>query len=163
MKASITRILLASSLALGVASLAHAQPAPGSAERPGAQRMSMDGHGHGAMHGRGMGRMFGELNLTEAQRDQIFKIHHDQAPAFREQAKKVRAAREELHKLASADRLDEAAVRRAADGQAKAISDLAVMHAQTHNRVRSVLTPEQRAQFDKLREQRRGHGPRHRG
>lgn len=160
MKASITRFLLASSMALGVASLAQAQPASGPAERPGAHRMSMDGHGH---QGHGMRGMYRQLNLTDAQQDQIFKIRHEQTPAFREQMKKVRAAREELHKLASADRLDEAAVRRAADAQAKAMSDLAVMHAQTHNRVRSVLTPEQRAQFDKLREQRRGHGPRHRG
>ena len=155
MKASITRFLILSSMALGVASLAQAQPA----ERPGAQRMSMQGHGHG----HGMRGMLRQLNLTEAQQDQIFKIRHEQTPAFREQMKKVRAARQDLRKLAAAERFDEAAVRRAADAQAKAMSDLAVLHAQTQNRVRSVLTPEQRAQFDKLREQRRGHGPRQRG
>ena len=83
---------------------------------------------------------FRQLNLTEAQRDQIFKIHHDQAPAFREQMKKVRASRESLQTLARADRLDDAAVRRAADAQAKAISDLAVMRVQTANKVRAVLT-----------------------
>lgn len=153
---SITRFLAASSIALGVASLAQAQPtlAPGGGHD--AQRIAMHGHGHG--HG-GMHGMFRSLNLTEAQQDQIFKIHHEQAPAFREQAKKVRAARQELRKLAHAERLDEGQVRRAADAQAKAMSDLAVMHAQTLNRVRSILTPEQREQFDKMRE-RRGRGPR---
>lgn len=156
---SITRFLVASSIALGVASLAQAQPAPAPGGGHGAQRMAMDGHGHGHGHG-GMRGMFRSLNLSEAQQDQIFKIHHEQAPAFREQAKKVRAAREELRKLAHADRLDEGQVRRAADAQAKAMSDLAVMHAQTLNRVRSVLTPEQRSQFDKMREQRMGRGPR---
>jgi periplasmic protein CpxP/Spy len=154
MKASITRFLVVSSMALGAASLAHAQPV----ERPGAQRISMQGHGHG------MRSMIRQLNLTEAQQDQIFKIRHEQTPAFREQMKKVRAARQDLRKLAAAERFDEAAVRRAADAQAKAMSDLAVLHAQTQNRVRSVLTAEQRAQFDKLHEQRRGgHGPRQRG
>ena len=156
---SITRFLVASSIALGVASLAQAQPAPGSGEGAHAHRAAMHGHGHGHGHG-GMRGMFRQLNLTEAQQDQIFKIHHDQAPAFREQAKKARAARAELRKLAHADRLDEGQLRRAADAQAKAMSDLAVMHAQTLNRVRSVLTPEQRTQFDKLREQRGRRGPR---
>jgi len=100
------------------------------------------------------------LNLTEAQRDQIFKIHHDQEPAFRDQMKKVRASRDELQKLARADKFDQAAVRRAADTQAKAISDLAVLRAQTSNQVRQVLTPEQRAKLDQAREQRReGHRP----
>ena len=149
---SITRFLVASSIALGVASLAQAQPSPGSGEHAGAHRAAMHGHGHG--------RMFRQLNLTEAQQDQIFKIRHEQAPAFREQMKRLRASRAELRKLALADRFDEAAVRRAADAQAKATSDLAVMRAQTMNRVRSVLTPEQRSQLEKMHEQRRGRGPR---
>ena len=151
---NIKPFLLASSIALGVASLAQAQPAPGG---HGEHRVAMQGHGHG--HG-GMRGMFRQLNLTEAQQDQIFKIHHEQAPAFREQAKKVRAARQELRKLALADRFDEGQVRRAADAQAKAMSDLAVLRAQTMNRVRSVLTAEQRSQLEKMHEQRRGRGPR---
>ena len=139
---------------LGLAMGAYAQPAP-------------DGGGHGPEHGRMHHHMRGggadgemrhglhALNLSEAQRDQIFKIHHDQAPAFREQMKKVRASREQLQTLARADRLDDAAVRRAADTQAKAISDLAVMRVQTASRVRAVLTPEQKTRLDQMREQRR--------
>jgi len=137
--------------ALGLAMGAQAQPAPG-----GMKAGFHHGERHGA-HGGGM-RALQALNLTEAQRDQIFKIHHDQAPAFREQMKKVRAAREQLQTLAKADRLDEAAVRRAADTQAKAMSDLAVMRVQTASRVRAVLTPEQKTRLDQMREQRR-HGP----
>jgi len=74
--------------------------------------------------------------------------------------KKVRTSREELDKLARADKLDQAAVRRAADSQAKAVSDLAVLRAQTANQVRQVLTPEQRTKLDQMRDQRReGHRP----
>jgi periplasmic protein CpxP/Spy len=152
---NIKPFLLASSIALGLASVANAQPAPGPAEGHRAHRIAMHGHGHGGVRG-----MFRQLNLTEAQQDQIFKIHHDQAPAFREQMKKVRAARQELRKLSLAERFDEGQVRRAADAQAKAMSDLAVLRAQTMNRVRSVLTPEQRLQLEKMHEQRRGRGPR---
>jgi len=143
---------------LGLAMGAHAQPAPEGVQ----QHAGMHGGWHGGgRHGAG-GEMRGlrALNLTEAQRDQIFKIHHDQAPAFRDQMKKVRASRDELQKLARADKFDQAAVRRAADTQAKAMSDLAVLRAQTSNQVRQVLTPEQRAKLDQAREQRReGHRP----
>ena len=141
--------------ALGLAMGAQAQPAPASFDRDG--HHGKHGAHHGEMRGGGM-RALQALNLTEAQRDQIFKIHHDQAPAFREQMKKVRAAREQLQTLAKADRLDEAAMRRAADTQAKAMSDLAVMRVQTASRVRAVLTPEQKTRLDQMREQRR-HGP----
>src|SRR5690348_9085134 len=139
---------------LGVAMGAYAQPAPD------------QGPQHVRMHGGG-GEMRGlrALNLSEAQRDQIFKIHHDQAPAFRDQMKKVRASREELQKLARADKFDQAAVRRAADTQAKAISEMAVMRVQAQNQVRSVLTPEQKAKLDQMRQEResrrsQGQGPR---
>ena len=143
---------------LGLAMGAYAQPAPGGMQG-GPEHMRM----HGGHHGGG-GEMRGlrALNLSEAQRDQIFKIHHDQAPAFRDQMKKVRASREELQKLARADKFDQAAVRRAADTQAKAISEMAVMRVQAQNQVRAVLTPEQKAKLDQMRqehESRRGQGP----
>jgi protein CpxP len=141
--------------ALGLSIGAQAQPG-----QDGAHGTRHAGFNHGDRHGGHGGgmRALQALNLTEAQRDQIFKIHHDQAPAFREQMKKVRASREQLQTLAKADRLDDAAVRRAADTQAKAISDLAVMRVQTASRVRAVLTPEQKTRLDQMREQRR-HGP----
>ena len=143
---------------LGLAMGAYAQPGP----------EGMQGHMgmHGGHHFGGGGEMHGmrALNLTEAQRDQIFKIHHDQEPAFRDQMKKVRASHDELQKLARADKLDTAAVRRAADAQAKAISDLSVMRVQAQNQVRAVLTPEQRTKLDQMREQHRGpRGPMQRG
>ena len=138
---------------LGLTMGAYAQPAP-DAMHGGPEHMRMHG---GGQHFGGGGEMRGlrALNLSEAQRDQIFKIHHDQAPAFRDQMKKVRASREELQKLARADKFDPAAVRRAADTQAKAISEMAVMRVQVQNQVRAVLTPEQKAKLDQMREQRR--------
>ena len=148
---------------LGLAMGAHAQPAPDGSH--GAQHARFHhGGGHGGEHGGEM-RGLRALDLSEAQRDQIFKIRHEQAPAFRDQMKKVRASHDELRKLALADKFDQAAVRRAADTQAKAISDMAVLRAQTTNRVRAVLTPEQRTKLDQMREQHRHgpHGPTQRG
>jgi Spy/CpxP family protein refolding chaperone len=136
---------------LGLAMGAHAQPAPNGMQHA---RFHHGGGHHGEMRG------LRAVDLTEAQRDQIFNIRHEQAPALRDQMKKVRAAHDELRKLALADKFDQAAVRHAADTQAKAISDMAVLRAQTTNRVRAVLTPEQRTKLDQMREQRReGHKP----
>ena len=130
----LANFMLASSIGLGLAPLAaDAQPAGG--EGMGHHR------GHAMMGLRG-------LNLTEAQRDQVFKIHHEQEPAVHEQMKQVQRSRQDLRQLAMADRFDEARARQIADTQAKALANLAVMRAQTMSRIREILTPEQRQRLD---------------
>lgn len=137
-KKSLAAILATATLAAGAA-----QAAPG------------DFHGRG-QHGGPMMQLRG-LDLTEAQRDQIFKIFHDQAPASREQMKQIRAARVALARAAGGDRYDEAGVRAAADAQGKAVTQLALMRAQTLQRVNAVLTPEQRAKLKERAEHRGQH------
>jgi periplasmic protein CpxP/Spy len=135
----VRRFLIASSLAFGLGSGALAQ----SDERPG------------PMPSHGMHRMLRHLDLSEAQRDQVFKIFHDQAPAMHERMKAARAAREDLEKLASASAFDRARARAIADTEAKAIAEMEVMRAESMARVREILTPEQRAKLNQLREHRR--------
>jgi protein CpxP len=136
----VSQFLLASSLALGLGPLAaSAEPMPGGGEHRGHSMMRLHA-----------------LGLTEAQRDQVFKIFHEQAPAVHEQTKQVRRTREELRTLAMADRFDEGRARQLADTQAKALAALAVMRAQTMARVREILTPEQRQRMDQTRERRHG-------
>lgn len=150
----VTQFLLASSCALGLAPLA--------ANEAFAQGMGEGMGMRGDMHHRGgeeMMMMRG-LNLTEQQRDQIFKIHHDSVPAMREQMKQVTKARSELRQIAMADKFDEAKARQAADAQAKALSNMAVMRAQTMSRVRQVLTAEQRQKMDEMRDRHHGGEPR---
>ena len=137
----IAAFLLASSAAFGIASAASAQGMP---------------DGHMGRHGGGPMMQLRGLSLTEAQRDQVFKIYHDQETAVHEQMKQVQAARQQLAQIASADRFDEASARQAADAQAKALSNLAVLRAQTMYQVRAVLTPEQRQKLDQRRDQHRG-------
>ena len=136
----LAAFIVASSTALGVVPAASAQE----------PRMGMGHHGGPMMQLRG-------LDLSDAQRDQVFKIFHEQAPAAHEQMKQVHSARQELMKLAAADRFDEARARQAADLQAKALSALALARAQTMHRVREILTPEQRQRLDERMERR---GPR---
>ena len=137
--------LLASSLALGLGPLA----ANEALSQPMQEGMHRE-QGGGAM------RHMRALGLSEAQQDQIFKIRHDAQPAMREQMKQVHKAREELRQVAMADKFDESRARQAADAQAKALSTMAVLRAQNMNRVRQVLTPDQRSKMDQMREHRPG-------
>lgn len=123
-KKVLAGFLVASSLALGVA-----YAAPG-----------------GGFHGREgpMMRLRG-LDLTEAQRDQVFKIFHEQQPAMREQMKAIGQARRDLAQAATGDQYDANRVQAAAEAQGKAVTQLVVLRAQTMQRVSQLLTPEQRA------------------
>ena len=123
----VANFLLASSIALGLAPAAVAQPPMG---WPAPM-----------MHLRALG-------LTEAQHDEVFRIFHEQAPALHEQMKQARHAREELSKLARAERFDTERVRELAAAEAKALAELSVLRAQAMHRVRAILTPEQRAKLD---------------
>ena len=135
-RSHIASFLLVSSVALGLTPAAQAQGEPM--------------HGGMAMHGGAPMMMLRGLNLTDAQRDQVFSIFHQQAPAFHEQMKQVRSARQALMQLAAADSFDDARARQAADAEAKALSGLALLRAQTVHRVREILTPEQRSRLDEM-------------
>jgi Spy/CpxP family protein refolding chaperone len=135
-KRVIAGFLVASSLALGVAYAA-----------PGGR---FHGHDGPAMRLRG-------LDLTEAQRDQVFKIFHEQQPAMREQMKAIGDARRELAQAATGDQFDANRVQAAAEAQGKAVTQLALLRAQTLQRVSQVLTPEQRAKVkERLERHERG-------
>ena len=133
----VANFLLASSLALGLTSLASAQPMHG----------GMGRGDHSMMRLRG-------LDLSEAQRDQVFKIMHESRPAAYEQMKQLRNVRQEMGKLVGAERFDATRARQLADAQGKAMSELALLRVQTMRRVREVLTPEQRQKMDQMREHR---------
>lgn len=139
-------LLVAGTLALPTAVLAHRG----------------DSFGYGPMGGKSEShRMMGlrGLDLTEAQREQVFKLRHEQAPALREKREAVRKAQQALRELATAPTFDSARARELADAQGKAMADAALLRAETMNRMVAVLTPEQRAKLDELRAQRGHRGP----
>jgi len=87
------------------------------------------------------------FDLSEAQRDRVYGIFHEQANAMREQMKLVHRAHEALRRAALSPGFDRAQARSLADAAAGALSELALMRAETLSRVAAVLTPAQR---DKL-------------
>ena len=102
------------------------------------------GFRHGP-HGPGEFGPLGGLNLTDAQKEQIKKIHE----SFAESTEALREQMRTLHENQTADPMsgtfDEAAFRSAAEARAKIQVELEVQHAKMMSQVANVLTPEQRA------------------
>ena len=109
-----------------------------------------------------------ELNLTDAQREQIkaiAKSHQEEMKAVHE---KLAPARKALDDAITADAFDEAAIRKAANEVGAAEADAAVLRAKVHQAAFEVLTGEQKLKAKELKgqmEQRmkdargRGRGP----
>ena len=106
---------------------------------------------HGS-HGGGLGRFPSELNLTDAQQEQIKQIiarHKESTAPLRE---RLRAARNTDRDESGT--FNEAQVRQAAEARAAAQVELEVASARLRSEMMAVLTPEQRAQYAALRQQR---------
>lgn len=106
----------------------------------GAMGSGMGGHGgpHGALRG---------LDLTDAQRDKIFDIQYAQQPVMRDKMKEMVKSREEIGKIVASKNFDAKRVRELAGTQAKVMTDLIVLHAETDNKIYNLLTPEQQKKF----------------
>ena len=107
-------------------------------------------HGGGKHRGRHGMHALRNLQLTDAQRDQMFKLFHDQAPARYERMKAIRNARAELREIGKAGRFDAARAKAASEKLAKAVADLAYMRAEARSKFRDILTDEQRAKLDAM-------------
>ncbi len=112
-------------------------------------------HRHfGRHHGRfGLWKMIGrKLNLTDAQRNQIKTIVSEERPKMKPLFQQLKAGREQLEALMKSGPFDEAKVRSIAKGQADTIADMIVARQRMKSQIWAVLTPEQRAKAEKLRE-----------
>lgn len=132
----------------------------------------MMGRGQGMRGGPG-GGPFGflgpgarELNLTDAQREQIRTAAQGHQEEMKAIGEKLGAARKALDDAITADQFDEGAIRARANELAALEGDAAVLRAKVHQAVWSVLTPEQKQKAAELKsqmEQRmkdgRGRGP----
>lgn len=99
------------------------------------------------------------LNLTETQRDQIFKIMHDQAPVLREKIKEARKAHTELRALSFSDKYDEAKAKALTENSARATAEIAEMRAAGANRIYLLLSQEQRKRVEERKAPPENHAP----
>jgi protein CpxP len=86
-----------------------------------------------------------ELNLTEAQREQVRVIVEQQAAQTRAIGERAAAAREALHAATTSASFDEGLVRARAAELAAVEADMAVARARIFADVFQILTPEQQA------------------
>jgi len=131
---SIRRFLLAAGLALAVPMVVVAGP----------KLLHDAGSERGMPGGEPPPYYLRSLNLDEAQRDKVFAILHEQAPAMRERLKSLNRAEAELRRLAAGPDYDEAKGRAQADQVGRAMSEVALLRARTDRKIFEVLTPEQR-------------------
>lgn len=101
--------------------------------------------------GRGHHNMFDGLNLTEQQRQQMRDL---MSQSRQDQPRLDMADREAMHKLITADKFDEAAVRAQAEKMSQNQVERQVEMAKVRNQMYNLLTPEQKAELSQKHQQR---------
>lgn len=154
--------LLRLTLAAGVAAIVGAALTPIFAqdtapqEKPPMGRMGPGGPG-GRGFGPGPGGPLGpialplrQLDLSDAQRDQVRGVMQSHQAAFKEIGDRMRQARAALDATVTGDAVDESAIRARAADVAAVEADAAVLRAKVHQEVFNLLTAEQQTKAREL-------------
>ncbi len=107
-------------------------------------------HGHWKHH-HGHHHFWKKLNLTDAQKKEMFSIRLEERAKIKPLVQKLKEGRDQLRALPKGQ-FDEAKVRAIAKGQADTITELIVEKQRMKSRIYAVLTPEQRAKVEQMRE-----------
>ena len=99
----------------------------------------------------GSERMLKRLDLSEAQRDQVFELRHAQAPQMRAKWKEARNAREALRELSWSGDYDAGKAAEFARQGADAMAEIAGMRAKLQADIYQLLSPEQRTRLAEMR------------
>jgi Spy/CpxP family protein refolding chaperone len=106
-----------------------------------------------------------ELNLTDAQKEQVKAILEAQHATEEERHAKLDDIRKQIDAATANGQFDEAQVRPLANQQAQLMTDQMVDHLRMHSKIYGLLTAEQRTKADQLMKQhgerRHGFGPGH--
>jgi protein CpxP len=103
---------------------------------------------------RGAGMQFRGLDLSDDQRAQLRKIREARQNEFKAAGEKLRAAREGMRQLLTADNINEAAIRSKAAEVAAAEAEVAILNARVRQESLQILTSEQQQKLKEFREQR---------
>ena len=151
----IAAVVAISGLAVAVPFVAHADSAGAACDggRHGGHHRMFGEHG-GIDQGGPMGgseRVLKRLDLSEAQRDQIFELRHAQAPQMRAKWKEARSARGALRELAWSGDYDAGKAAELARQGADAMAEIAGMRAKLQADIYQLLSPEQRTRLAEMR------------
>jgi protein CpxP len=148
----ILAAVLAASLGVGTMITVSAQPQP-APERPRMEMQRGPG-GFGPMRGPRAGfglRGLRQLDLTDAQREQIRNIRQSHREEGRTIAERLRTAQRELRQAGDVMTVDEAAIRSKAEALAAALTDSTLHRARVQAEIYNVLTPEQQEKLKAFR------------
>ncbi|EBY3738312.1 ATP-independent periplasmic protein-refolding chaperone [Salmonella enterica subsp. enterica serovar Enteritidis] len=142
----LTALFVASTLAMGAANLAHAAETTTAAPEDAKPMMQ-----HKGKFGPHHDMMFKNLNLTDAQKQQI----RDIIKAQREQMKRpLLEERRAMHDIIASDTFDKAkAEAQITKMEAQRKANM-LAHMETQNKIYNVLTPEQKKQYNSNFEKR---------
>ena len=153
-----TRFKTSFAAGLVAVSLAAAAPAVFGQDAPtGQQQQRRRGPGMGGPMRGGPGMEFRGLDLSDDQRAQLRKIREARQNEFKATGDKLRAAREGMRALLTADTLNESAIRSKAAEVAAAEAEVAILNARVRQESLQILTAEQQ---QKLKERRESRGAR---
>lgn len=113
------------------------------------------GRGPGAaLGGPGVGLPLGQLELTDAQRQQIRQLVQQRRNEMRPLVEHLRTAAEARRQAVTAIPVDEARIRAATQELAQVQADVAVQQARLQSEIVALLTPEQQQRAQQLRAER---------
>ncbi|WP_083458862.1 Spy/CpxP family protein refolding chaperone [Amantichitinum ursilacus] len=168
--------LISSSLLAGVALADQTPPPPpqaGSAPQAGEHHgwgprgpQGKEGPGREGFrgeHGPRGGLMLAGLDLTDAQRDQIWKLHYAAEPTAHTQFETLRKTHKALRDLLQSNDYSDAKAQQLVQQQAQAQATLELNRIKTQRAVLALLTPEQKQKLQERMKDRAEHGPEHGG
>ena len=138
-----TALFVASTLALGATSMAFAADTATTTAAPAEGKMMMHHKGKPGMHHEMM--MFKDLNLTDAQKQQIREIMKGQRDQMKRPPLEERRA---MHDIIASDSFDKAKAEAQIDKMAEQHKARMLAHMETQNKIYNILTPEQKKQFN---------------
>ncbi|MBC7908902.1 MAG: Spy/CpxP family protein refolding chaperone [Pyrinomonadaceae bacterium] len=113
-----------------------------------AQAVSKEGH---PFIRRMMNRIADRLDLSEEQRQQVKTILENERPTVEPLVRSLIATKQELREATSNGKFNEEQVRALADRQGQTMSQLIVEKERVKAQIYNILTPEQRAEAEKMR------------
>ncbi|WP_436892524.1 ATP-independent periplasmic protein-refolding chaperone Spy [Siccibacter turicensis] len=137
MRKLTTAMIVASGMMFGAANLAHAADAQPVADN-GKPMMQ---HKRGPHHD----MMFKDLNLTDAQKQQVRDIMKEQREKMQRPSVEERRA---MHSIIASDSFDRAKAQQEVDKMAEQHKARMMAHMETQNKIYNILTPEQKKQFN---------------
>lgn len=139
----LTALFVASTLALGAANLAHAADTTTAAPAAPADAKPMMHHnGKFAPH---HDMMFKDLNLTDAQKQQVREIMKSQRDQMKRPPLEERRA---MHDIIASNTFDKAKAEAQIDKMAEQHKAGMLARMETQNKIYNILTPEQKKQFN---------------